>query len=91
MLSWVRHVPLDGEPAEMVEIVDANREWLAHSSVPKLLISAKPGQFLTGNALQQCRTWPNQREVSVVGRHFVQEDASDEIGRAIADWLSDLG
>ena len=90
MLSWVRHVPLDGEPADMVEIVEANREWLARSPVPKLLISAEPGQFLTGTALEQCRTWPNQREVPVVGRHFLQEDAPDEIGRAIADWLIEL-
>jgi haloalkane dehalogenase len=90
MLSWARHVPLDGEPAAMVEIVEANREWLARSPVPKLLISAKPGQFLTGDALEQCRTWPNQREVPVAGRHFLQEDASDEIGHAIADWLIDL-
>jgi haloalkane dehalogenase len=43
MLSWARHVPLDGEPADMVEIVEANREWLARSEVPKLLISAEPG------------------------------------------------
>jgi haloalkane dehalogenase len=54
--------------------------------VPKLLISAEPGQFLTRKALEECRTWPNQREVPVVGRHFLQEDAPDEIGRAIADW-----
>jgi haloalkane dehalogenase len=90
MLSWARHVPLDGEPATMVEVVEANRDWLARSPVPKLLISATPGQFLTGRALEQCRTWPNQREVAVVGRHFVQEDAPDEIGRAIGHWLTGL-
>jgi haloalkane dehalogenase len=39
MLSWVRHVPLDGEPANTVQIVEANREWLARSPVPKPLIS----------------------------------------------------
>jgi haloalkane dehalogenase len=91
MLSWARHVPLDGEPARMVELVEANREWLASSLVPKLLLSATPGQFLTGDALERCRTWPNQHEVAVAGRHFVQEDSADEIGRAIADWLIKLG
>lgn len=90
MLSWARHVPLDGEPTNMVEVVEANRDWLASSPVPKLLISADPGQFLTGDALEHCRTWPNQREFAVAGRHFVQEDAPDEIGRAIVDWLSEL-
>ncbi len=91
MLSWARHVPLDGEPSNMVEVVEANRDWLARSPVPKLLIRADPGQFLAGDALEQCRTWPNQREVAVVGRHFVQEDAPDEIGREIADWFNGLG
>ena len=90
MLSWARHVPLDGEPTNMVEVVESNRDWLARSPVPKLLISADPGQFLTGNALEQCRTWPNQREVAVVGRHFVQEDAADEIGQAIVQWFTEL-
>jgi haloalkane dehalogenase len=90
MLSWARHVPLDGEPHNMVEVVEANRDWLAHSPVPKLLISADPGQFLTGYALEECRTWPNQQEVAVVGRHFVQEDAPDAIGRAIIDWFADI-
>lgn len=66
MLSWARHVPLEGEPAHMVEVVKANREWLAISPVPKLLISAKPRQFLTGNPLEQCRSCPNQREVASV-------------------------
>jgi haloalkane dehalogenase len=91
MLSWARHVPLDGEPTHMVELVEANRDWLASTPVPKLLISADPGQFLTGDALARCRTWPNQQEVAVAGRHFLQEDAPDEIGRAVADWLTELG
>ena len=31
----------------------------------------------------RCR-WPNQREVVVAGRHFVQEDSPDAIGEALA-------
>jgi hypothetical protein len=26
------------------------------------------------------RTWPNQREITVKGRHFIQEDAPREVG-----------
>ena len=43
--------------------------------------------YQTGALREFCRTWPNQAEVTVRGSHFVQEDAPDEIGRAIADWL----
>ena len=72
----------------MVEVVEASRDWLASSPIPKLLLSADPGQFRTGGALEKWRTW--LREVAVAGRHLVQEDASDEIGRAIAHWINDL-
>ena len=43
--------------------------------------------MLTGAGRDFCRTWPNQTEVTVPGRHFIQEDAGPEIGQAIADWL----
>jgi hypothetical protein len=32
-----------------------------------------------------CRTWPNQVEVIVGGRHFVQEDSPKEIGMTLAE------
>ena len=50
---------------------------------------AEPGAILRGALLDYCRTWPNQREVTVAGNHFVQEDSPDEIGRAIAAWLGE--
>jgi haloalkane dehalogenase len=56
--------------------------------VPKLFIKGEPGAMLAqAAALDFCRRWPVQTEVSVPGIHFLQEDAPDEIGRAIADWL----
>ena len=90
-LSWPREIPLDGEPSDVVEIVDEYSEWLSHSDVPKLFVNAEPGAILTGEQREFCRTWPNQREVSVRGVHFIQEDSPDEIGHAIANWLADIG
>jgi haloalkane dehalogenase len=73
-------------------IVRAYADWLATSQVPKLFIKAEPGAILSaGAALDFCRRWPVQTEVSLPGIHFLQEDAPDEIGRAIADWLVRLG
>jgi haloalkane dehalogenase len=37
-----------------------------------------------------CRSWPNQEEVTVPGLHFVQEDAPEEIGAALAGWFKRL-
>ncbi len=89
-LTWPREIPIEGEPAEVVEIVESYGEWLSHSALPKLFINADPGAILTGRQREFCRTWPNQREIMVKGSHFIQEDSPDEIGRAIAEWYQEL-
>ena len=86
MLTWPRQIPIDGEPGDVDEIVAAYAAWLATTSVPKLFINADPGAILIGRQREICRRWPNQREVTVRGSHFIQEDSADAIGRAIADW-----
>ena len=58
------------------------------SALPKLFISADPGAILPDRNCEFCRTWPNQAEVTVPGNHFLQEDSPDEIGAAIADWIT---
>ena len=86
-LTWPRQIPLDGEPADVVEIVDRYAKWLATSAVPKLFINADPGVILVGAQREFCRTWSNQQEVTVQGSHFIQEDSPAEIGQAIAAFL----
>lgn len=86
-LNWPRQIPIDGEPAHMVELVEAYGQFMASNDIPKLFVNAEPGSILTGRARKFCRGWPNQREVTVKGLHFIQEDSPAEIGQAIADWL----
>ncbi len=85
-LTWPRQIPIDGEPADVFEIVSSYGEWLAASELPKLFVNADPGSILIGPQREFCRTWPNQTEVTVPGIHFVQEDSAEAIGSAIADW-----
>ena len=89
-LTWPRQIPLNGHPVDMVNLVKEYGDWLKKSPVPKLFINADPGAILTGDMREFCRTWPNQQEITVAGNHFLQEDSPDEIGRAIADWLTKL-
>lgn len=89
-LSWPRQIPIDGEPADVVEIVQSYADWLSESKIPKLFINAAPGAILIGPQREFCRTWPNQQEVTVVGNHFLQEDSPDEIGEAIAHWRKSI-
>ncbi len=87
-LTWPRQIPIEGEPADVTEIVQSYGAWLAESEMPKLFINAEPGAILTGKQRDFCRTWPNQKETTVKGIHFVQEDSPHEIGRAIASWMT---
>ena len=86
-LSWPRQIPIDGEPADVVKVVEDYSAWLAKSDIPKLFINADPGSILVGRQREVCRTWPNQTEVTVKGLHFIQEDSPAEIGQAIADFV----
>jgi haloalkane dehalogenase len=89
-LTWPRQIPIDGEPADVTEIVEAYGGWLASSPIPKLFVNGNPGAILTGPLRDLCRTFPNQQEVTVNGVHFLQEDSAKEIGSALADWYSRL-
>lgn len=89
-LTWPRQIPIAGEPANVVALVQDYADWLSKSPVPKLFINADPGAILIGAQREFCRRWPNQKEVTVKGNHFLQEDSPDDIGEAIARWLRDL-
>jgi haloalkane dehalogenase len=89
-LMWPRQIPFDGEPADVTKIVDDYSKWLSQSPIAKLFISAEPGAILVGAQREFCRKWPNQREVTVQGVHFIQEDSPHEIGAAVADWYRTL-
>ena len=87
-LTWPREVPLGGEPADVVKIIDEYGKWLATSDIPKLFINADPGSILVGPQREFCRSWANQNEVTVKGIHFIQEDSPTEIGQAIAAFMT---
>lgn len=87
-LVWARELPIDGTPADVADAVDAYGAWLAGSPLPKLFINAEPGALLTGRAREFCRRWPNQKELTVRGIHYVQEDAPHEIGAALRTFVA---
>jgi haloalkane dehalogenase len=90
MLTWPRQIPINGEPADVTAIVNDYSAWLGSSSIPKLFVNADPGTILIGPQRELCRRWPNQREITVKGLHFIQEDSPHEIGQALANWYRAL-
>ena len=89
-LTWPRQIPLDGTPADVVEIVQSYADWLSQTEIPKLFINADPGAILIGAQREFCRSWRNQIEVTVPGNHFLQEDSPHEIGEAISPWRAKI-
>jgi len=89
-LSWPRQIPIEGEPADVVRVVEDYAQWLAGAPVPKLFVNAEPGSILVGRQRELCRAWPGQEEVTVRGSHFIQEDSPDEIGHAVARFVRRL-
>jgi haloalkane dehalogenase len=90
MLTWAREIPIDGEPADVHELVAANAAWMGATAVPKLLVDGDPGALLTGPLRDLVRTWPAVTEVTVPGLHFLPEDSPGAIADALAAWITGL-
>jgi len=88
MLAWTRDLPIASEPKDVVAIVDSYARWLAASPIPKLFIDAEPAGFLIGAQREFCRAWPNQQTVTVLGAHFLPEEAPDAVGEATARFVA---
>ena len=86
-LSWPRNIPIDGEPADVVTVVNDYSSWLAGSHVPKLFINAEPGFIVRGPIRELVRTWPNLTETTVNGIQYIPQDSPNEIGAAIAKFV----
>jgi haloalkane dehalogenase len=90
-LLWPREIVFDGEPADNYPLIKRYSDWLAQSeNLPKLFVNADLGHGLAGAARDFCRTWPNQREITVHAKHYVQEDCPHEIGVALAEFVTQV-
>ena len=90
-LTWPRQIPVEGEPADVVALVeDYGRYMRAADSPPKLFVNADPGSILTGRARDEARSWSHLEEVTVAGTHFIQEDSPHEIGAAVSAFVRKL-
>lgn len=91
MLQEVREIPIEGEPADIAQIVEAYNAYLTTSGVPKLLLYAQPGAIVGEKEVAWCKTLSNLTAVDVgAGLHFLPEDRPDEIGRGLRAWLESL-
>jgi haloalkane dehalogenase len=88
-LAWPRELPIDGEPADVVELVNSYGRWLASSEdVPKLLLTFDPGAIMSEPVVRWCRENIAALEIANAGQgiHFVQEDEPEAIARILSEW-----
>src|SRR2546427_6729954 len=85
---WPNEIPIEGEPKDVVAIVESYGRWLATSEVPKLLLAFEPGAILGPELVEYCRRSFRNIEVRELGSdsHFVQEDQPEAIGDAVREW-----
>ena len=89
---WPNEIPIAGEPAAVVALVEEYNRKLQQSRLPKLLLSATPGGIIDAQAVAWCQqNLPNLHVVDIgAGIHFVQEDNPHLIGTELANWYSSL-
>lgn len=89
---WPNELPIAGEPARNVAVVQEIAAWLSRSETPKLLIYFNPGAIVPPEAAHWMQANYRNIEIRYGGeaRHFAQEDQPEAIGRHIADWLRAL-
>jgi haloalkane dehalogenase len=92
MLALPRDLPIEGEPADVHQALASALAALAPSRYPKLLFVGDPGTLVSpayakafAEALQS---------IAVVnlgsGRHNLQEDHPEAIGRTVAGWIAGI-
>ncbi len=91
LLAWARQMPIDGEPAELVERIEAFDAWLAASpQVPKLLMTfdGSPTLLITRDLAAWCDANIAALETVACGPagHHAPEDQPQAIASAISAW-----
>lgn len=96
LLAWARQMPIDGEPAELVERIEAFDAWLAASTaVPKLLMTfeGSPTLLITKELAAWCAANIAALETVACGAagHHAPEDQPKAVAMAVSAWADRNG
>lgn len=88
-LMWPRELPMGGEPAANVKIISDIGEWMKKTTVPMLFFWSQGQQNNADYYVQNVHNI--ETHYLGVGRHYIQEDHPESIGRAVYDWRRRIG
>jgi haloalkane dehalogenase len=90
ILQWPRELPVDGKPADNSAVVEAYRQWLTETELPKLLLHGDDGVAIKQAEVAWCRE--NLSNLDIVdlgeGNHFLQETHPHTIGTELSRWYA---
>ncbi|MEX2367780.1 MAG: haloalkane dehalogenase [Pseudohongiellaceae bacterium] len=84
ILQWPRELPMGGTPATNVEVVTAIGNWMQRTHLPML--------YFWANGRERTAEYYIENVANIEthflgnGRHYLQEDHPESIGRAVSDW-----
>jgi haloalkane dehalogenase len=83
-------LPIAGEPADVHATLEQAHAALAASTYPKLLFAADPGALVSPALAEDlaCRLHDCTLVRLGPGRHFLQEDHPETIGRSVAAFIA---
>ncbi len=89
---WPNELPIEGEPADVVEAVTTYNQKLQQSALPKLLFYATPGGLIDEQMIEWCReNLKNLKTIDIgPGIHFLQEDNPHLIGSELVSWYKGI-
>ncbi|WP_061026112.1 haloalkane dehalogenase [Bradyrhizobium sp. CCH5-F6] len=92
VLAFPRELPIAGEPADVHQALQSAHALLKASTYPKLLFAGEPGAVVAPEfaetfaaSLQHCALVRLGH-----GRHYLQEDHPEGIGRSVAGWIAGI-
>jgi haloalkane dehalogenase len=92
MLTLPRDIPIEGEPADVHHALQSALVQLTASTYPKLLFVGEPGTLISPAYARDLAA--RLQHIAVVqlgsGRHNLQEDHPDAIGRSVAGWIAGI-
>ncbi len=89
---WPKEIPIEGQPADVSDIVENYNKKLQESDIPKLLFYAHPGGIITSAKVSWCQQkLKNLTTIDIGdGIHYLQEDNPHLIGSELAKWFTGL-
>ena len=85
-------LPIAGKPADLFSTIEQAHRALLRSSYPKLLFAGDPGALVSPLFADSfAKKLDNCKVIHLgPGRHYLQEDHPEAIGKGIVEWIKEL-